>query len=158
MHPFVYTAQPARVIFGAGSLSQLAREIDALHLVLASASDRDIAVLNAFAGLVKSDPGLVSGVVAVARRFDALRDVAADSPSVAAWVDRVVDVMGEFIGAHATNVAETGLSSDLTEILDELLGASLSPAQERAANDLIRRVEEHTPVRSADGLSGQPKR
>lgn len=27
---FVYTAQPARVIFGAGSLSQLAREIDAL--------------------------------------------------------------------------------------------------------------------------------
>ena len=30
MHPFVYTAQPARVIFGAGSLSQLAREIDAL--------------------------------------------------------------------------------------------------------------------------------
>jgi maleylacetate reductase len=28
--PFVYTAQPARVIFGAGSLSQLAREIDAL--------------------------------------------------------------------------------------------------------------------------------
>uniref|UniRef100_UPI0035B15D57 maleylacetate reductase n=1 Tax=Hylemonella sp. TaxID=2066020 RepID=UPI0035B15D57 len=30
MHPFVYTAQPARVIFGAGSLSQLAREIDAM--------------------------------------------------------------------------------------------------------------------------------
>jgi len=30
LHPFVYTAQPARVIFGAGSLSQLAREIDAM--------------------------------------------------------------------------------------------------------------------------------
>lgn len=30
MTPFVYTAQPARVVFGAGSLSQLAREIDAL--------------------------------------------------------------------------------------------------------------------------------
>lgn len=30
MKPFVYTAQPARVIFGAGSLSQLAKEIDAL--------------------------------------------------------------------------------------------------------------------------------
>jgi alcohol dehydrogenase class IV len=28
--PFVYTAQPARVVFGAGSLSQLAKEIDAL--------------------------------------------------------------------------------------------------------------------------------
>lgn len=30
MKPFVYTAQPARVVFGAGSLSQLAKEIDAL--------------------------------------------------------------------------------------------------------------------------------
>ena len=30
MNPFVYTAQPARVVFGAGSLSQLAKEIDAL--------------------------------------------------------------------------------------------------------------------------------
>lgn len=30
MKNFVYTAQPARVIFGAGSLSQLAKEIDAL--------------------------------------------------------------------------------------------------------------------------------
>ena len=30
MNNFVYTAQPARVIFGAGSLSQLAKEIDAL--------------------------------------------------------------------------------------------------------------------------------
>ncbi len=30
VNPFVYTAQPARVVFGAGSLSQLAREIDAL--------------------------------------------------------------------------------------------------------------------------------
>ena len=30
MHPFVYTAQPARVIFGAGSLSQLTQEIDTL--------------------------------------------------------------------------------------------------------------------------------
>lgn len=30
MTPFVYTAQPARVVFGAGSLSQLAQEIDAL--------------------------------------------------------------------------------------------------------------------------------
>ncbi len=30
MKPFVYTAQPARVIFGAGSLAQLAQEIDAL--------------------------------------------------------------------------------------------------------------------------------
>ncbi len=30
MNPFVYTAQPARVVFGAGSLSQLAQEIDAL--------------------------------------------------------------------------------------------------------------------------------
>jgi maleylacetate reductase len=28
--PFVYTAQPARVVFGAGSLSQLSKEIDAL--------------------------------------------------------------------------------------------------------------------------------
>jgi len=28
--PFVYTAQPARVVFGAGSLSQLGKEIDAL--------------------------------------------------------------------------------------------------------------------------------
>jgi len=28
--PFLYTAQPARVVFGAGSLSQLAKEIDAL--------------------------------------------------------------------------------------------------------------------------------
>ncbi|WP_066709417.1 maleylacetate reductase [Curvibacter delicatus] len=30
MKNFVYTAQPARVVFGAGSLSQLAKEIDAL--------------------------------------------------------------------------------------------------------------------------------
>ncbi len=30
MKPFLYTAQPARVVFGAGSLSQLAKEIDAL--------------------------------------------------------------------------------------------------------------------------------
>ncbi len=30
MNPFVYTAQPARVVFGAGSLSQLFQEIDAL--------------------------------------------------------------------------------------------------------------------------------
>ena len=30
MENFVYTSQPARVVFGAGSLSQLAREIDAL--------------------------------------------------------------------------------------------------------------------------------
>ena len=30
MKPFLYTAQPARVVFGAGSLSQLAQEIDAL--------------------------------------------------------------------------------------------------------------------------------
>lgn len=30
MKPFVYTAQPARVIFGIGSLAQLAQEIDAL--------------------------------------------------------------------------------------------------------------------------------
>ena len=30
MKPFVYTAQPARVVFGAGSLSQLGKEIDAL--------------------------------------------------------------------------------------------------------------------------------
>lgn len=30
MKNFVYTSQPARVVFGAGSLSQLAREIDAL--------------------------------------------------------------------------------------------------------------------------------
>ncbi|MBX9872414.1 MAG: maleylacetate reductase [Burkholderiaceae bacterium] len=30
MHPFVYTAQPARVIFGAGALSQLTQEIDTL--------------------------------------------------------------------------------------------------------------------------------
>ncbi len=30
MNPFVYTAQAARVVFGAGSLSQLAQEIDAL--------------------------------------------------------------------------------------------------------------------------------
>ena len=30
MHDFVYTAQPSRVVFGAGSLQHLAREIDAL--------------------------------------------------------------------------------------------------------------------------------
>jgi alcohol dehydrogenase class IV len=30
VYPFVYTAQPARVVFGVGALSQLAREIDAL--------------------------------------------------------------------------------------------------------------------------------
>lgn len=44
MNPFVYTAQPARVVFGAGSLTQLAREIDALGarkaLVLATPEQR----------------------------------------------------------------------------------------------------------------------
>jgi len=44
VNPFVYTAQPARVVFGAGSLSQLAREIDALGarkaLVLATPEQR----------------------------------------------------------------------------------------------------------------------
>ena len=47
MHPFVYTAQPARVIFGAGSLSQLAREIDVLGakkaLVLCTPEQREVA-------------------------------------------------------------------------------------------------------------------
>ncbi|SDE20066.1 hypothetical protein SAMN05444679_118175, partial [Variovorax sp. CF079] len=30
MRDFVYTSQPQRVVFGAGSLAHLAREIDAL--------------------------------------------------------------------------------------------------------------------------------
>jgi alcohol dehydrogenase class IV len=45
--PFVYTAQPARVVFGAGSLSQLAGEIDALGakraLVLSTPEQRSAA-------------------------------------------------------------------------------------------------------------------
>lgn len=47
MNPFVYTAQPARVVFGAGSLSQLASEIDALGakkaLVLSTPEQRESA-------------------------------------------------------------------------------------------------------------------
>ena len=47
MQSFVYTAQPARVIFGAGSLSSLAQEIDALGarkaLVLSTPEQRDSA-------------------------------------------------------------------------------------------------------------------
>lgn len=47
MQSFVYTAQPARVIFGAGSLSRLAQEIDALGarkaLVLSTPEQRDSA-------------------------------------------------------------------------------------------------------------------
>jgi maleylacetate reductase len=47
MSPFVYSANPARVIFGAGSLSQLPAEIDRLGarraLVLATAEQRDAA-------------------------------------------------------------------------------------------------------------------
>ena len=56
MHPFVYTAQPARVIFGAGSLSQLAGEIDALGakkaLVLSTPEQRASAEM--VAGLLGS--------------------------------------------------------------------------------------------------------
>lgn len=47
MQPFVYTAQAARVIFGAGSLSRLAQEIDALGarkaLVLSTPEQREAA-------------------------------------------------------------------------------------------------------------------
>jgi len=56
MHDFVYTAQPSRVVFGAGSIQHLAREIDALGakraLVLCTpeqtaAADRVAAMLGA---------------------------------------------------------------------------------------------------------------
>ena len=47
MTPFIYTTQPARVVFGAGSLSQLAQEIDALGakkaLVLSTPNQRALA-------------------------------------------------------------------------------------------------------------------
>lgn len=56
MKNFVYTAQPARVVFGAGSLSQLAREIDALGatkaLVLSTPEQR--ASAERVAGLLGS--------------------------------------------------------------------------------------------------------
>lgn len=51
MKPFVYTAQPARVVFGAGSLSQLGKEIDALGakkaLVLSTPEQRGSAEMVA---------------------------------------------------------------------------------------------------------------
>lgn len=51
MENFVYTAQPARIIFGAGSLSQLAKEIDALGakkaLVLSTPEQRATAEMVA---------------------------------------------------------------------------------------------------------------
>ena len=51
VHPFVYTAQPARVVFGAGALSQLAQEIDALGarkaLVLSTPEQRGAAEMVA---------------------------------------------------------------------------------------------------------------
>jgi maleylacetate reductase len=47
MEPFVYTAQPARVIFGAGALARLPQEIDALGcrraLVLCTPEQREVA-------------------------------------------------------------------------------------------------------------------
>ena len=47
MYPFNYTALPARVIFGCGSLDQVAREVDALGarraLVLCTPEQRELA-------------------------------------------------------------------------------------------------------------------